>query len=229
MSEEDSLETQLSAAIQELKRKRARLNARILEEWLASIFEEWDKSFLAAADRLIREAEDNRQSMTNHIQTTLDPATMNRTYLKNQFYWVRPDPDDIQPGHPEWEPAQWSGEYWFLAGELTGYRTEALAEIGLPCVREAVSDPGVITPDYRPCVGHQENLTTILRAAGDGNLALMECTLRSTGERVAVLTAMARSRKEVAATPLAVLLNGNPYELLESPVEADERKEAEAP
>jgi hypothetical protein len=78
----------------------------------------------------------------------------------------------------------------------------------------AVSEPGIEDPDYRPVKGHKRNLQTILKAANAGDLGLVECQLVSTGERVAVLCAKTEDSQVV---PFAILLNGNPYELLTPP------------
>jgi hypothetical protein len=68
------------------------------------------------------------------------------------------------------------------------------------------------------CEGHKENLQTIIRAAKEGCLGLVECRVKATGEVVAVLTAFGPEKDgAVAFTPFAVLPNGNPYELLEPP------------
>jgi len=69
----------------------------------------------------------------------------------------------------------------------------------------------------RPAKAHAENLKTLLRAAHGGNLGLLECQLKATGEKVAVLTAFGRDGTEIVMTPFAVLFNGNPYEMLNPP------------
>lgn len=69
----------------------------------------------------------------------------------------------------------------------------------------------------RPVKAHTANLKTILQAAKCGNLGLVECQLRQTGEKVAVLMAFGRKGDETTLTPFAVLFNGNPYEMLNPP------------
>jgi len=71
-------------------------------------------------------------------------------------------------------------------------------------------------PD-KPCVAHQKNLNTIVRAARNGDLGLVEVQLAATGERLAALTAFSKDGDEIVMTPLAVLFNGNPYEMLNPP------------
>ena len=83
----------------------------------------------------------------------------------------------------------------------------------------AVSEPGILDDEsYRPCAAHKENLKTLERAFEDGSVCLMEVTLKSTGERVAAICAASRTGDdEVSFTPFAIMLNGNPCELLEPP------------
>ena len=71
-------------------------------------------------------------------------------------------------------------------------------------------------PD-KPCVTHKKNLDTIVRAARNGDLGLVEVQLAATGERLAALTAFSKDGDEIVMTPLAVLFNGNPYEMLNPP------------
>lgn len=66
--------------------------------------------------------------------------------------------------------------------------------------------------------GHKATFETLQAAFGNGDVALMECQLASTGEPVAVLCAANRQEDgAVEFVPLATLLNGNPYELLNPP------------
>jgi hypothetical protein len=71
----------------------------------------------------------------------------------------------------------------------------------------------------RPAKAHGKNLATIIKAAKRGDLGLMECRFKATGERVAVLCAFAKDpqTRGITSTPFAVLLNGNPYGMLEPP------------
>jgi len=61
------------------------------------------------------------------------------------------------------------------------------------------------------------NFESIKRAFENGDVALLECQLRSTGEKVAVITAVNREGEEFGLVPFAVMLNGNPYEMLNPP------------
>ena len=67
-------------------------------------------------------------------------------------------------------------------------------------------------PDYA-CL----NFDTLLRAASDGNLALMECLDAATREPRYVLCAVGRSDGEYAFTPFVHLADGNPYDAYLSP------------
>ena len=56
------------------------------------------------------------------------------------------------------------------------------------------------------------NFQTLLRAAGDGNLALMECLDAVTGSRRYVICAVGRDNGTYVFTPFGHLAEGNPYE-----------------
>jgi hypothetical protein len=56
------------------------------------------------------------------------------------------------------------------------------------------------------------NFKTLLRAADDGNLALMECQDAATGEARYVLCAVGRNGDDYVMTPFGHLAEGNPYE-----------------
>jgi len=89
--------------------------------------------------------------------------------------------------------------------------------------RAAAGRPVLRSPDCMElegpiCKGHAKNLDTIKRAARDGNLALVECRFRATGETVAAVCAVGGDGMGGAEiVPFAVMLSGNPYELLDPP------------
>ncbi|MBP2449586.1 DUF6117 family protein [Rhizobium leguminosarum] len=56
------------------------------------------------------------------------------------------------------------------------------------------------------------NFHTLLHAASDGNLALMECLDAATREHRYVLCAVGRSDGEYVFTPFGHLADGNPYD-----------------
>lgn len=57
--------------------------------------------------------------------------------------------------------------------------------------------------------GHRTNFNTLLRAAGDGRLALLECQDAKTGDYRAVICAVGG---DGTMTPFGHLSNGNPYD-----------------
>lgn len=59
---------------------------------------------------------------------------------------------------------------------------------------------------------HRTNFGTLLRAAADGNLALMECTDAVTGVPRYVIVAVGRDGDEFVMTPFGHLSEGNPFE-----------------
>lgn len=62
-------------------------------------------------------------------------------------------------------------------------------------------------PDYA-----RTNFDTLLRAASDGNLALIECLDATTREPRYVLCAVGCSDGEYVFTPFGHLADGNPYD-----------------
>ena len=55
------------------------------------------------------------------------------------------------------------------------------------------------------------NFATLLRAAADGNLALMECADAVTSEPRYVICAVGRDGKDFVFTPFGHLADGNPF------------------
>ena len=67
-------------------------------------------------------------------------------------------------------------------------------------------------------VGHKSNFESLRQACEAGDVALMECELRATGEEVAVICAANRLENgEVEFVPFAMFFNGDPYALLNPP------------
>lgn len=64
---------------------------------------------------------------------------------------------------------------------------------------------------------HKQNFETLKRAFLDGQVCLMDCTLQSSGEHVAVICAVSPQGDQMELTPFAMFFNGNPYELLNPP------------
>lgn len=63
------------------------------------------------------------------------------------------------------------------------------------------------------------NFQTLLQAAADGNLALMECTDAMTGEPRYVICAVGRDGTDFVFTPFGHLADGNPYDAYAPPSE----------
>ena len=61
------------------------------------------------------------------------------------------------------------------------------------------------------------NFQTLLRAAADGNLALLECADAETGAVRYVICAVGRDVGEFLFTPFGHLADGNPYEAYRPP------------
>ena len=66
---------------------------------------------------------------------------------------------------------------------------------------------------------HEANFNTLQRAFANNAVCLMDCIEKSTGEHVAVICAMVPDGEEIVFTPFAKFFNGNPFELLSSPME----------
>ena len=66
--------------------------------------------------------------------------------------------------------------------------------------------------------GHKQNFQTLVDAFQNNDVALMECQLSATGEKVAVICAANRlADGEIEFTPFAMMFNGNPYEAVNPP------------
>lgn len=68
-------------------------------------------------------------------------------------------------------------------------------------------------PDYLSA-----NFQTLLRAAEDGNLALMECQDAASGEPRYVICAVGREEGAYLMTPFGHLAEGNPYDAYRLPI-----------
>ena len=67
--------------------------------------------------------------------------------------------------------------------------------------------------------GDKRNFETLLEAATNGDLALVSTIRKADGAKVALLCAMGRDGSDYYPAPLAVMIEGNPYELFENPME----------
>ena len=70
------------------------------------------------------------------------------------------------------------------------------------------------------------NFQTLLRAARDGNLALMECLDAASAEHRYVICAVGRDGTDYVMTPLGQLADGNPYDAYLPPA-LDDRHDGE--
>lgn len=68
---------------------------------------------------------------------------------------------------------------------------------------------------------HKGNFETLRVAFARGDVALMDCTEKATGEHVAVICAVVQDEKGYVFTPFARFFNGNPYDLLTPPMEPE--------
>jgi hypothetical protein len=78
---------------------------------------------------------------------------------------------------------------------------------------------GIIMSSQKTIVqDHAKNFETLLDAARNNKLLLLDCTLIATGEHVAVICAMNKGENEMYdLVPFAQFFNGNPYEILNPP------------
>ena len=65
--------------------------------------------------------------------------------------------------------------------------------------------------------GDRANFQTIINACDSDNLALVSAIRKSDGKNVALVCAMQRDGDLIRPVPLAVMVEGNPYELFEDP------------
>lgn len=67
------------------------------------------------------------------------------------------------------------------------------------------------------------NFQSLLRAAGDGNLALMECLDAETAQPRYVICAVGRDGADYVFTPFGHLAEGNPFDAYRPPDPGDQR------
>jgi len=66
--------------------------------------------------------------------------------------------------------------------------------------------------------GYKDNFNTLLRAASNEDLCIMECIDKGTGKPVTVVCASYEEGDEIVMVPLAKMFDGNPYDELEPPL-----------
>lgn len=98
------------------------------------------------------------------------------------------------------------------AERLAGQLVEA-AMLIRDQARESLNPPtpGPLQP------GDKANFKTIQRAADAGHLCLLSAIRKSDGKQVSLVCAMGRDGDDYMPTPLAVMVEGNPYELFHDP------------
>jgi hypothetical protein len=85
-------------------------------------------------------------------------------------------------------------------------------------VTDASTTKAMKRKSFRLCRALASNLDTLITAAKNGDLCLVECKLISTGETVAAICAAHQGDDgTVEVTPFGVMLAGNPYEMLTPP------------
>lgn len=67
-------------------------------------------------------------------------------------------------------------------------------------------------PEY-----HKKNFETLLRTVANDDVALMQCTDKTTGEDVTVICAVQTDGEEFVFAPFAKMFDGNPYDQVEPP------------
>jgi len=65
--------------------------------------------------------------------------------------------------------------------------------------------------------GNKANFETMKKAFANGDICLVECKVRSTGELVDTICAVHWENGEAVMAPLAMMFNENPYVLLSPP------------
>jgi hypothetical protein len=67
-------------------------------------------------------------------------------------------------------------------------------------------------------IGYRRNFATLERASAAGDLALIDCQDKATGQPVRVIAAMQREADgDITIVPLARMFDGNPYDELNPP------------
>jgi len=74
--------------------------------------------------------------------------------------------------------------------------------------------------------GERANFGTLLRAAAAGQLALVQVTEKTTGCKRAAICAINHDGKTYEMVPLALMVDGNPYELFDPPAPGTTSKPA---
>jgi len=73
-------------------------------------------------------------------------------------------------------------------------------------------------------VGHKDNFQTLVRAFNNGQVCLLECTDKTTRNKVMVICAVQKVGEEFELVPFAKMFDGNPYDEVEPPEDSDDPK-----
>ena len=66
-------------------------------------------------------------------------------------------------------------------------------------------------------IGDRQNFQTLINAYENGGLALVSAIRKSDQKRVSLVCAMQSGKDEIRPIPMAVMIEGNPFELFEDP------------
>jgi hypothetical protein len=72
--------------------------------------------------------------------------------------------------------------------------------------------------------GDRLNFDTLLRAARHGRLALLSAIRKADQRPVALVCAMGNDGETILPVPVAVMVEGNPFDLFEDPTLLDEKE-----
>lgn len=110
----------------------------------------------------------------------------------------------------------WDDYHNIVAAEQTMAKARKLNHgRGVPLPPVVTDEECLEVEDFNPVQGHKKNFETLKRAIRFGDACIMQCTLKATGEKVAALCAVNREDGGFSTAPLAIFLNGNPYDMLE--------------
>jgi hypothetical protein len=76
-------------------------------------------------------------------------------------------------------------------------------------------------PEHRICLQHAGNFDTLKQAFANNEVVLLDCIEKSTNEHVAVICAISWDGAQYIFTPFAKFFNGNPYDMLITPMQYD--------
>jgi len=69
---------------------------------------------------------------------------------------------------------------------------------------------------------NRANFETLLKAFENGDIALLDVEDKATGESKAAIVAIGKDGEDFTFTPLAIMIEGNPFELFNPPNSEEE-------